>query len=166
MRYIWISIKYIRLRDIILSIRYPLIEYLIKMFRMKVPQSKRAKRNVSISENFLQSLFQPNIICDRNSLLWLLTRGGLWNWGVARQPCSFSDQQIQQQIQTNTFTTICTNTTAKQKQTRQSKHCGFCIYIFDNQSKSMVRLVRAEMMVLSGLVFARKIARMILIQNV
>ena len=30
----------------------------------------------------------------------------------------------------------------------------------------MVRLVRAEKMVLSGLVFARKIARMILIQNV
>ena len=52
--------------------------------------------------------------------------------------------------------------------TRQSKHCGFCIYIFDNyfdQSKSMVRLVRAEKMVLSGLVFARKIARMILIQD-
>ena len=50
--------------------------------------------------------------------------------------------------------------------TRQSKHCGFCIYIFDNQLKSMVRLVRAEMMVLSGLVFARKIARMISIRNV
>ena len=49
--------------------------------------------------------------------------------------------------------------------TRQSKHCGFSIYIFDN-SKSMVRLVRAERMVLSGLVFARKIARMILIQNI
>ena len=48
--------------------------------------------------------------------------------------------------------------------TRQSKHCGFSIYIFDNsKSKSMVRLVRAEKMVLSGLVFARKIARMILI---
>ena len=46
--------------------------------------------------------------------------------------------------------------------TRQSKQCGFCIYIFD-QSKSMVRLVRAEKMVLTGLVFARKIARMILI---
>ena len=29
----------------------------------------------------------------------------------------------------------------------------------------MVRLVRAEKMVLSGLVFARKIARMVLIQN-
>ena len=52
-------------------------------------------------------------------------------------------------------------------QTRQSKHCGFSIYIFDNsKSKSMVRLVRAENMVLSGLVFARKIARMILIQNI
>ena len=51
--------------------------------------------------------------------------------------------------------------------TRQSKHCGFSIYIFDNsKSKSMVRLVRAEKMVLSGLVFARKIARMILIQNI
>ena len=50
--------------------------------------------------------------------------------------------------------------------TRQSNHCGFSIYIFDNsKSKSMVRLVRAEKMVLSGLVFARKIARMILIQN-
>ena len=52
-------------------------------------------------------------------------------------------------------------------QTRQSKHCGFSIYIFDNsKSKPMVRLVRAEKMVLSGLVFARKIARMILIQNI
>ena len=51
--------------------------------------------------------------------------------------------------------------------TRQSKHCGFSIYIFDNsKSKSMVRLVRAEKVVLSGLVFARKIARMILIQNI
>ena len=51
--------------------------------------------------------------------------------------------------------------------TRQSKHCGFSIYIFDHsKSKSMVRLVRAEKMVLSGLVFARKIARMILIQNI
>ena len=50
--------------------------------------------------------------------------------------------------------------------TRQSKQCGFSIYIFDkSKSKSMVRLVRAEKMVLSGLVFARKIARMILIQN-
>ena len=54
-------------------------------------------------------------------------------------------------------------------ETRQSKHCGFCIYIFDksfDQSKSIVRLVRTEKMVLSGLVFARKIARMILIQNI
>ena len=51
--------------------------------------------------------------------------------------------------------------------TRQSKQCGFSIYTFDNlKSKSMVRLVRAEKMVLSGLVFARKIARMILIQNI
>ena len=50
---------------------------------------------------------------------------------------------------------------------KTSKHCGFSIYIFDNlKSKSMVRLVRAEKMVLSGLVFARKIARMILIQNI
>ena len=41
------------------------------------------------------------------------------------------------------------------------------IYIFDNsKSKSMARLVRAEKMVWSGLVFARKIARMILIQNI
>ena len=51
--------------------------------------------------------------------------------------------------------------------TRQSKQYGFSIYTFDNlKSKSMVRLVRAEKMVLSGLVFARKIARMILIQNI
>ena len=55
----------------------------------------------------------------------------------------------------------------RQRQTRQSKPCGFSIYTFDNlKSKSMVRLVRAEKMVLSGLVFARKIARMILIQNI
>ena len=52
-------------------------------------------------------------------------------------------------------------------ETRQSKQCGFSIYIFDNsKSKSMVRLVRLEKMALSGLVFARKIARMILIQNI
>ena len=51
--------------------------------------------------------------------------------------------------------------------TRQSKQCGFSIYTFDNlKSKSMVMLVRAEKMVLSGLVFARKTARMILIQNI
>ena len=51
--------------------------------------------------------------------------------------------------------------------TRQSKQCGFSIYTFDNlKSKSMVRLVRAEKMVLSGLVFARKIARMTLIQDI
>ena len=36
----------------------------------------------------------------------------------------------------------------------------------DSASKSMVKLVRAEKLVLSGLVFARKIARMILIQNI
>ena len=55
----------------------------------------------------------------------------------------------------------------KGSETRQSKQCGFSIYIFDNtKSKSMVRLVRAVKMVLSGLVFARKIARMILIQNI
>ena len=54
-----------------------------------------------------------------------------------------------------------------EKVTRQSKQCGFSIYIFDNsKSKSMVRLVRSEKMALSGLVFARKIARMILIQNI
>ena len=48
--------------------------------------------------------------------------------------------------------------------TRQSKQCGFIIYILDNsESKSMVR---SEKMALSGLVFARKIARMILIQNI
>ena len=34
----------------------------------------------------------------------------------------------------------------------------------DSASKSMVRLVRAEKKVLCGLIFARKIARMILIQ--
>ena len=55
----------------------------------------------------------------------------------------------------------------KYERTRQSNHCGFSIYSFDNlKSKLMVRLVRAEKMVLSGLVFARKIARMILIQNI
>ena len=54
----------------------------------------------------------------------------------------------------------------KQK-TKQRKQCGFSIYTFDNlKSKSMVRLVRAEKTVLSGLVFARKIARMILNQNI
>ena len=52
------------------------------------------------------------------------------------------------------------------EKTRQSKQCGFSIYTFDNsKSKSMVRLVRAEKMVLAGQVFARKIARMILIKN-
>ena len=36
----------------------------------------------------------------------------------------------------------------------------------DSASKSMVRLARAEKLVLSALVFARKIARMIFIQNI
>ena len=42
------------------------------------------------------------------------------------------------------------------KGTGQSKHyCGFSIYIFDNsKSKSMGRLVRAEKMVWSGLVWS------------
>ena len=49
----------------------------------------------------------------------------------------------------------------------QNRLKQFSIYTFDNlKSKSMVRLVRAEKIVLSGLVFARKIARMILIQNI
>ena len=39
-------------------------------------------------------------------------------------------------------------------------------FIFFDNSKSVVRLVRAEEMVLFGLVIARKIARMILIQNI
>ena len=57
-------------------------------------------------------------------------------------------------------------TKGRHQKTRQSKHCRFSIYIFDNsKSKSMVGLVRSEKMVLSGLVFARK-ARMILIQNI
>ena len=39
--------------------------------------------------------------------------------------------------------------------------------MFDNsKSKSMVRLVRVEKMVSYGLAFARKMARMILIQNI
>ena len=66
-----------------------------------------------------------------------------------------------------TFQDQCEVKIKIKNQTRQSKQCGFSIYIFDNsKSKSMVRLVRAEKMVLSGLVFARKIARMILIQNI
>ena len=63
-------------------------------------------------------------------------------------------------------TTTMFGTMLYKSKTRQSKHCVFSIYIFDiSKSMSMVRLVRAEKMVLSGLVFARKIARMILIQN-
>ena len=115
MRYTWISIKYIRLRDIILSIRYPLIEYLIKMFRMKVPQSKRVKRNVSISENFSLVSFSAEYYLRPQLASLTIDKRGLWNWGVARQPCSFSDQQIQKQIQTNTITTIYTNITAGTK---------------------------------------------------
>ena len=40
------------------------------------------------------------------------------------------------------------------------------IFFLNSKSKSMFRLVRAEKMVLPGLVFARKIASMILIQNI
>ena len=59
---------------------------------------------------------------------------------------------------------LCNRDDLKVQVTRQSKRCGFSIYIFDNsKSKSMVR---SEKMALSGLVFARKIARMILIQNI
>ena len=53
------------------------------------------------------------------------------------------------------------------KVTTQSKQWGFSIYTFNNlKSKSTVRVVREEKMVLSGLVLVRKIARMILIQNI
>ena len=53
------------------------------------------------------------------------------------------------------------------KVTTQSKQWGFSIYTFDNlKSKSTVRLVREEKMVLSGLAFAGKIARVILNQNI
>ena len=62
---------------------------------------------------------------------------------------------------------VCQVETVSNYETRQSKQWGFSIYIFDNsKSKSMVRLLRSEKMALSGLVFARKIARMILIQNI
>ena len=48
------------------------------------------------------------------------------------------------------------STRKKTKTTRQSKQCGFSIYTFDNlKSKSM-----------SGLFFARRIARVILIQHI
>ena len=67
----------------------------------------------------------------------------------------------------NQITRIQFDGKMKVDRTRQSKHWEFSTYMFDNsKSKSMVRLVRAEKMVLSGLVFARKIARMILIQNI
>ena len=71
------------------------------------------------------------------------------------------------QISKNSIDVMCVTFLSKIDRTRQSKQCGFIIYTFDNlNSKSMVILVRAEKMVLSVLVFARKIARMILIQNV
>ena len=50
-------------------------------------------------------------------------------------------------------------------ETRQSKHCGFSIYIFDIQSQSQWSGWSGQRR-WSCLVFARKIARMILIQNI
>ena len=39
-------------------------------------------------------------------------------------------------------------------ETRQSKHCGFCIYLFDNSFDQSKYIVRAEKLLFSGLVFA------------
>ena len=72
-----------------------------------------------------------------------------------------------ERLRNNTKISILNQSIGNNEQTRQSKQCGFSIYTFDNlKSKSMVRLVRVEKIVLSRLVFARKIARMILIQNI
>ena len=92
----------------------------------------------------------------------------LITWGSCWAEPSFREETY---ISSNSVVPLCDHLIfplfKKMCQTRRSKHCGFSIYIFDNsKSKSMVRLVRAEKMVLSGLVFARKIARMILIQNI
>ena len=78
------------------------------------------------------------------------------------------DKEAELKVLSSNTNSLTSNTHSKieqnQIQTRQSKQCGFSIYIFDNlKSKSMVR---SEKMALSGLVFARKIARMILIQNI
>ena len=51
----------------------------------------------------------------------------------------------------------------KSKQDKVNSADSAFKFFVNSKSKSMVRLVRAEKMVLSGLVFARKIARMILI---
>ena len=55
--------------------------------------------------------------------------------------------------------------TSKKKDKVNTADSAF-IFFDNSKSKSVVRLVRAEKMVLSGLVFARKRARMILIQNI
>ena len=78
---------------------------------------------------------------------------------------SYKKKQREKETNIKGRTAPSTGPSKKHRETRQSKQCGFCIYIFD-RSKSMVRLVRAEKMVLTGLVFARKIARIILIQNI
>ena len=54
----------------------------------------------------------------------------------------------------------------RKKQDKVNSADSAFILLINLKSKSMVRLVRAEKMVLSGLVFARKIARIILIQNI
>ena len=49
---------------------------------------------------------------------------------------------------------------------RQATHCYAAALCHAQGPRRVVRLVRAEKMVLSGLVFARKIASIILIQNI
>ena len=53
-----------------------------------------------------------------------------------------------------------------EKQDKVNNADSAFIFFDNSKSKSMARLVRSEKMALSGLVFARKIARMILIQNI
>ena len=75
------------------------------------PEQAREKECLNIGELSSVSFSAEYYLRPQLASLTIDKRG-LWNWGVARQPCSFSDQQIQEQIQTNKITMISTNTIA------------------------------------------------------
>ena len=100
------------------------------------------------------------------STLWVPAKSNFW---ANSRNSGFFATCYQNKTYTTTVSLAYVTQNQNKKKTRQSIHCEFCIYIFDNSfdhSKLMARLVRAEKMVLSGMVSARKIARMILIQNI
>ena len=85
----------------------------------------------------------------------------LWNLVVVE--CKVFERKNLWALDSKKVFILCNQNEHKQDKVNTADSAFIFLII---QSKSMVRLVRAEKMVLSGLVFAGKMARMILIQNI